>query len=134
MGIVVPFVVNAIAPTVSSYVKLPPPAQVWEVFILFGSVFAVTSFLENAYSKGEYPWLGGKIGGGLASWAFFYYIFLSVPSSMGSEAGAEISATGILVLILLGIFFSYGYIVLDFYDHRRMRFGRPGAEQAPTPS
>lgn len=134
VGIAVPFVAVSLAPSVSSYVKLPSSAEIWAVFLLFGSVFAVTSFLENAYSKGEYPWLGGKIGGGLAGWGLFYYLFSFIPSGMGSETGAEISATGILVLVLLGVVFSYGYIVLDFYDHRRMRFGKPGTDLTPTPS
>lgn len=132
VGIAAPFALTHLSGAVSGYVKLPPNAEIWEVFILFGALFALMAFLENGFSKGEYPWLGGKIGGGLTSWGFYYYIFLLIPSGMSSETGAQISATGLLVLIFLGIVFSYGYIVLDFFDYRRRRFGKPGTE-SPTP-
>ena len=119
MGIAVPFVLDYASPLVSSYVALPPPSARWTAFILFGALFAVTAFLQNGYSKGDYPWLGGKLGGGLVNMGFYYYIFLLLPSSLGSLGSEGIQSSGLLLLIYLAIALSYGYLVFDFLDARR---------------
>ena len=118
VGIVFPYLLEYFSPTLSSYVQLPPPIQVWEAFILFGALYAVTSFLQTAYSKGEYPWLFGKIASGVVSIAFFTYIFLLLPKTVGS---AGIQTNGLLYLIYLAVGLAYLYLVLDFYDARRSK-------------
>ena len=95
-----------------------PPAQVWTSFVLFGALFAVTSFLQTAYSKGDFPWLFGKIGGGLVNISFFTFLFLFLPKTVGS---AGIQSTGLLSLIYLTVGLSYLYLVLDFVDARRTK-------------
>jgi hypothetical protein len=116
VGLVAPYVLNYLSPRISSYITLPPPSQIWDAFILFGAVFAVTGFLQSGYSKGEYPWLFGKVGGGLLGLAFFYYLFLLLPSSVGSEG---VEGGGLILLVGLAIALSYGYLAFDFLDARR---------------
>ncbi len=119
VGIGFPLVLDYASPLISSYVALPPSSARWTVFILFGSLFAAAAFLQNGYSKGEYPWLGGKIGGGLVSMGFYYYVFLLLPSSLGSLGSGRVQASGLLLLIYLAIALSYGYLIFDFYDAKR---------------
>jgi len=118
VGILIPYALNYFAPTISTYIALPPPSQIWTVFILFGVVFAITGFLQNGYSKGDFPWLFGKIGGGLAGVALFYYLFLLLPSSVG-VGSTGIESSGLIDLVILAIALSYGYLVFDFWDARR---------------
>ncbi len=122
IGIAFPYLLEYFSPTLSSYVQLPPADQVWEAFILFGALYAVTGFLQNAYSKGDYPWLFGKLGSGVVSIAFFTYIFLLLPKSVGS---AGVQSTGLLYLIYLEVALAYVYLVLDFYDARRSKNPKP---------
>jgi len=129
VGIAFPYVLEYFSPTISTYLQLPPPSEVWEVFILMGALFAVTSFLQNAYSKGDFPWLFGKIGNGVVSVIFFTYLFLLLPNGVGS---AGIQSTGLLSLIYLAVALSYGYLILDFWDARRTKGAKPpGAIVAP---
>jgi hypothetical protein len=121
-GIALPYIIEYFSPTLSSYLQLPPPSDVWLAFILIGAMFAVTSFFQNAYSKGDFPWLFGKIGGGIASLVFFTYIFLLLPKTVGS---AGIQYTGLLSLIYLAVALTYLYLVLDFVDARRSRTPKP---------
>jgi hypothetical protein len=121
VGIAFPYLLEFFSSAISTYVQLPPSAGVWTAFILIGALFAVTSFLQNAYSKGEYPWLFGRIGAGVASLVLFTYILLLVPKSDGSTA---IQATGLLTLIYLAVVLSYAYLILDFIDARRSRVSR----------
>jgi len=118
VGIAFPYLLEYFSPTISTYLQLPPANEVWAVFILIGSLFAVTGYLQNAYSKGDYPWLFGKIGSGLAEVVFFTYLFLLLPNSVGS---AGIKSIGLLSLIYLAVALSYGYLILDFFDARRSR-------------
>jgi hypothetical protein len=122
VGIVFPYLLEYFSPTISTYLQLPPPGEVWAVFILLGGLFAVTSFLQNAYSKGDFPWLFGKIGNGLVNVVFFTYLFLLLPNGIGS---AGIQSTGLLSLIYLAVALSYAYLILDFYDARRSRTFKP---------
>jgi hypothetical protein len=122
VGIAFPYLLEYFSPTISAYVQLPPAIQVWEAFILFGVLYAVTGFLQAAYSKGEYPWLLGKVGSGVVNIAFFTYIFLLLPKNIGS---AGIQSTGLLYLIYLEVALAYLYLILDFYDARRSRAQKP---------
>jgi hypothetical protein len=127
VGIIFPYLLEYFSPTISSYVQLPPPREVWAVFILMGALFAVTGFLQNAYSKGDFPWLFGKIGGGIVSIIFFTYLFLLLPKTVGS---AGIQSTGLLSLIYLSVALSYCYLILDFVDARRSRASKPNVADA----
>jgi len=118
VGMVFPYVLEYFAPTISQYVPMPPPQQIWTSLVLFGALFAVTSFLRTAYSKGDFPWLFGKIGGGLVNIAFFTFLFLFLPKTVGS---AGIQSTGLLSLIYVAVGLYYLSLVLDFIDARRRK-------------
>jgi len=120
IAIIVPYVLEYLAPTISTYLQLPPANEVWAVFILVGSLFAVTGYLQNAYSKGDYPWLFGKVGSGLLEAVFFTYLFLLLPNSV-TLSGTGVKSSGLLSLIYLAVALSYAYLVLDFFDARRSR-------------
>jgi hypothetical protein len=119
VGVVFPYLLESFAPTISTYIQLPPAGEVWAAFVLFGAMFAVVSFFQNAYSKGEFPWLFGKVGSGVVDVVFFTYLFLLLPKGAGSGEGIE--STGLLSLIYLAVALSYAYLVLDFFDARRSR-------------
>jgi hypothetical protein len=129
VGVAFPYALEYFAPTISSYVPLPPPAQVWTSFVLFGALFAAASFLQTAYSKGEFPWLFGKVGGGVVNIAFFTFLFLFLPKTVGS---AGIQSTGLLSLIYLAVGLSYLYLVLDFIDARRTKAAPTKEPDAPS--
>jgi hypothetical protein len=116
VGIVFPLAIQYFNPVISNYVSLPPSNEIWLVMILFGALFAVTGFLQNAYVKGEFPWLFGKIGGGIATMGFFSYLLLFLPNVAGDGV---VHASGLVVLIFLAVAFSYLYLVFDFWDARR---------------
>jgi hypothetical protein len=118
VGVAFPYLLEHFASTISTYIQLPPSVEVWAVFVLFGALFAATAFLQNAYSKGDYPWLFGKVGNGVVDLVFFTYLFLLLPKGVGSEG---IQSTGLLSLIYLAVALSYSYLVLDFVDARRSR-------------
>ena len=118
VGVGFPYLLEHFSTEISSYVPLPPPDEVWAVFIAIGAMFAVTGYLQNAYSKGDYPWLGGKLGSGIVGVAFYTYAFSLLPSSIGSTG---IQTSDLLYLIYLAIALSYGYLVLDFFDARRSK-------------
>ena len=128
VGIAIPYAIEYFAPVVSGYITLPSSSEIWEVFILFGTLLAITGFLQNAYSKGEYPWLFGRIGGGLVELGIFYFIFLLLPKSL-SSAGAGVESSGLLILAVLAIVLSYGYLIFDFFDARQ----RLKQKAAPPP-
>lgn len=133
VGIALPYLLEYFSPTIASYIQLPPPDQIWEALILIGALFAVTSFLQNAYSKGDFPWLFGKIGGGVMNIVFFTYIFLLLPKNFGSSGivgSAGIQSAGLLSLIYLSVGLSYLYLVLDFWDARRSKNVKP--KEAPA--
>ena len=123
VGVAIPYLLGYYRPQVSAYVQLPPQNQIWGALVVIGGLFAVTSYLQNAYSKGDYPWLFGRLGGGFVSIAFFTYLFSLLPSSIGSAG--KIQTSGLLYLIYLAIALSYGYLVLDFFDARRTRPFKP---------
>src|ERR1700733_4327846 len=118
IGLALPFAIESFSPTISSYVKLPPPYDVWAALILIGALYAVSSFLQKAYSKGDYPWLLGTLMGGVASIALFTYLLLFLPTTVGST---QVHSSGLLYLIYLAVALSYGYLFLDFFDARRSR-------------
>jgi hypothetical protein len=118
VGVVFPFLIGYFSPLISSYLKLPPQNSIWVAFIGIGILFALTSFLHNAYIKGDYPWLFGRLGSGIANLVLYIYIFALLPSSIGSS---EIQSSNLLLLIYLAIGLSYGYLILDFFDMRRNR-------------
>ncbi|HUI01265.1 MAG TPA: hypothetical protein VLX56_06515 [Nitrososphaerales archaeon] len=129
IGVAIPYAVEYFAPTIGSYIKLPPATEVWEALILLGALFAVTSFLQTAYSNGEFPWLFGKIGAGLVDALLFTYLFLLLPNSFGSSGvGTGVQSSGLLTLVYLAVALSYGYLILDFVDHRRSRAQNPTAQ------
>jgi hypothetical protein len=122
VGVAFPYLLEYFSPEISSYVQLPPADEVWAVFLVIGAAFAVTGFLQNAYSKGDYPWLFGRLGRGLVSIALFTYLFSLLPSSFGS---AGIQTSDLLYLIYLAVALSYGYLILDFFDARQSRTFKP---------
>lgn len=128
VGVVVPEALEYFAPSFSSYISLPPSTSVFEAFGLLGAALAVTGFLQNAYSKGDFPWLAGKIGGGVVDLLLFYYLFLLLPSGVASSAAVS-ESSGLVVLLALALVFSYGYLILDFIDARRTK--RQGAQPVP---
>jgi hypothetical protein len=118
VGVVFPFLIGYFSPLITSYLKLPPQNSIWVALIGIGILFALTSFLQNAYIKGDYPWLFGRLGSGIANLVLYTYIFALLPSSIGSS---EIQSSNLLLLIYLAIGLSYGYLILDFFDTRRNR-------------
>jgi hypothetical protein len=122
VGVVFPYLLEYFSPKISSYLLLPPADEVWAVFLAIGAVFAVTGFLQSAYSKGDYPWLFGRLGRGIVSIVLFTYLF-SLLLNSASSAGFQTS--DLLYLIYLAIALSYGYLILDFFDARRSRPFKP---------
>lgn len=122
VGVAIPYLVEYFSPTLSSYINLPPPTQVWEALLALGALFAVTGYLMNAYSNGDFPWLFGKIGNGLVDAILFTYLFLLLPNSLSSAgASAGVESSGLLTLVYLAVALSYGYLLLDFVDARRVK-------------
>ncbi len=126
VGVVLPYLLDYASGFLSNYVTLPRPSERWLILLGLGGLFGATAFLQNAYSKGEYPWLFGRIGSGLTSMGFYYFVFLLLPGGGGSGGGnlglgVAVDATGLLLLVYLGIVLSYGYIVLDFFDYRHRK-------------
>ena len=121
VGIVFPYLIGYYRPQISSYVQLPPQNSMWSALIVIGALFAVTGFFLNAYSKGDFPWLFGRLGNGLVDIVFFTYMFSLLPSSIGSAAGIQTS--NLLYLIYLAVALSYGYLILDFWVARRKKRG-----------
>ncbi|MDG6997446.1 MAG: hypothetical protein JRN52_16145 [Nitrososphaerota archaeon] len=121
VGIVAPYAINYFRPLAERFAVLPPSQEIWMVFIFFGVVYAVVEYLQNAYAKGEYLWLAGRLGSGAASLGLFSYIFFYMigSSSLSSEEGVD--AAGLVTLIYVSIGLSYLYLFLDFYDARRSR-------------
>jgi hypothetical protein len=122
VGAALPYVIESFSSEISTYVSLPAPGEVWAVFVAIGAAFAVTGFLQHAYSKGEYPWLAGKLASGIVDIALFTYAYSLLPQSVGSASGG-IQASDLLYLIYLAIALPYGYLVLDFFDARRTKSG-----------
>ena len=124
IGILAPFVLQYFRPNFEQYITLPPSQEIWLVFLFFGALFALVEFLQNAYLKGDYHWLVGKLGSGILGFAFLSYIFFYMVGtpSLGS-AGVE--ATGLVVLISVSIGLSYLHLFLDFYDARGSRRAKP---------
>jgi hypothetical protein len=118
IGIGFPYLLEYFSPTISTYLQLPSSSEIWAVFVLMGVLFAATSFLQNAYAKGDFPWLFGKIGNGVVNVIFFTYLFLLLPNTVGS---AGVQSAGLLSLIYLAVALSYAYLILDFVDARRRR-------------
>jgi hypothetical protein len=126
VGLAFPYVLESFSSAIATYIKLPPPSEVWAVFIAIGAAFALTGFLQHAYSKGEYPWLFGKIGSGVIDIALFTFALSLLPSGVGAASGS-LHVSGLLYLVYLAIALPYGYLVLDFFDARRSK------PAAPTP-
>lgn len=120
VGVVLPLALDYLAGPLSSYISLPPPSSRWTAFILIGAALAATGFLQSAYSKGDFQWLFGRLGGGLVDLVLFYYLFLLIPSS-ASSAGVAVESSGLIALLVLAIALSYGYLFFDFFDARRTR-------------
>jgi hypothetical protein len=118
VGVALPYLLEHFSSQITAYVPLPPAGQVWAVLLAIGALFAVTGFLQSAYSKGDYPWLFGKLGSGVAVLALYLFVFSLLPSSIGSTG---IQTSGLVYLVYLAIALSYGYLILDFYDARRSR-------------
>jgi hypothetical protein len=119
VGVVMPYLIGYYRPQILTYVQLPPQSSIWAALIGIGALFAVTSFFLNAYSKGDFPWLFGRLGNGIADIVLFTYMFSLLPSSIGSAAGIQTS--NLLYLIYLAVFLSYGYLILDFWVARRKK-------------
>lgn len=120
VGILAPYVLQYFRPVAVRYITLPSTQEIWAVFIFFGVLFAIVEFLENAYVKGDYHWLAGKLGSGIVGLAFLSYIFFYMVGSSSIGSGG-VEATGLVLLIYLSIGLSYLYLFLDFYDARGSR-------------
>ena len=120
VGVALPFALDYLAGPISAYVTLPPSSSRWAAFLLLGAALAATAFFRSAYSKGDFPWLFGRRGGAVVALALFYYLFLLLPSSIGSAAGVS-ESSGLVTLLGLAVALSYGYLLLDFVDARRSR-------------
>ena len=118
VGVVFPYLIESFSPQVSSYVSLPARSEIWAVLLLIGTMFAVTGFLQSAYSKGDFPWLFGKLASGVVSLALYLFLYSLLPSSLGSTG---VQASDLLYLIVLAVVLQYGYLVFDFWDARRRR-------------
>ncbi|MCL5068584.1 MAG: hypothetical protein M1368_09575 [Thaumarchaeota archaeon] len=132
VGAVLPYLINYFRPLAEKYVILSSPQQIWMVFLLFGVLFAIVEYLQNAYSKGNYRWLTGKLGSGVVSLGFFSYIFFSM---LGSNALSTegVDTTGLVLLIYVSIGLSYLYLFLDFYDARSSRPATSPEKPAASP-
>jgi hypothetical protein len=122
VGVALPYLLEYFSSEISPYVRLPPAGELWAVFLAIGAAFAVTGFLQNAYSKGDFPWLFGRLGRGIVSIVLFTYLFSLLPSSIGS---AGIQTSDLLYLVYLAVALSYGYLILDFFDARRSMTFKP---------
>lgn len=118
IGILFPFTLDYFYLEVSRFIALPPSFDRWITFVIFGSLFALVGFLQNAYKKGDYPWLFGKVGGGVVSLVFYSYLFLLLPRVSGSQS---IQVAGLLPLIYVAIGLSYLHLILDFFEARISR-------------
>jgi len=118
VGVAFPYLIGYYRPQILSYVQLPPEEDIWAIFITIGALFAVTSFLQNAYTKGDFPWLFGRLGNGIVNVVFFTYMLSLLPGSLGSEG---IQTSNLLYVIYLAIALSYGYLILDFWVARRKK-------------
>jgi hypothetical protein len=116
-----PLALDYLEPFLSRYATLPPSFERWLVFVAFGSLFAVASFLRTLYVKGEYPWLLGKLGGGVISLAFYSYIFVILS---GASVGEITQVGGVILLVYVAIGLSYVHLILDFLEARRTKFVR----------
>jgi hypothetical protein len=130
VGLALPFLLEFFSQQISSYVQLPPGSEIWAAFLLIGALFGITSFLQNAYSKGDYRWLLGKLGRGLASLALYIFVFSLLPGTFGS---AGIQTSDLLYLIYLAVALSYGYLILDFFQARRERGAARPQDASPLP-
>ncbi len=120
VGILAPYVLQYFRPHFEKYITLPPSQEIWAMFLLFGALFALVEFLQNAYLKGDYHWLAGKLGSGIIGFAFLSYIFFYMVGSP-SLGSAGVEATGLVLLISVSIGLSYLHLFLDFYDARGSR-------------
>lgn len=125
VGLAIPYLIEHFSPQIATYITLPAPSAIWTAFLLIGAGFAVTGFLQSAYSKGHYPWLAGKLGSAVPSIALFTYLYSLIPGGAGSELGGTVQTSQLLYLIYLALALSYLYLVLDFYDARRTNAGPP---------
>ncbi len=121
VGVAIPLALEFLAGPLSSYVSLPPSTSRWTAFILLGAALAATGFLQSAYSKGDFQWLFGKLGGAVVDLALFYYLFLLLPGSVGSARASVVESSGLVVLLGLAVVLSYGHLFLDFADARQTR-------------
>jgi len=128
VGVGFPYLLEYFSPQISSYVSLPRPDEIWAVFIAIGAMFAVTGFLQSAYSKGDFPWLFGRLGSGMVSVALYVFLVSLLPSTIGSSG---IQTSDLLYLIYLSVALSYGYLILDFVEARRRRGAIPQVPAAP---
>lgn len=132
VGIILPYLLGYFRPLAEKYVILPSSTEIWVAFLIFGVLFAAVEYLQNAYSKGNYPWLLGKLLSGAVSLGFFSYIFFYMLGY--NPAGTEgLETTGLVLLIYLSIGLSYLYLFLDFFDARRSRPSPTPSAPSPSP-
>ncbi len=120
VGIIAPYAIGYFRPQAEKFVTLPSSQEIWVAFLAFGVLYAIVEYLQNAYAKGNYPWLAGKLASGAVSIGFFSYIFFYMlgSSSLGT---AGMQADGLLLLIYASIGLSYVYLFLDFFDARSVQ-------------
>ncbi|MDA4128250.1 MAG: hypothetical protein OK422_02105 [Thaumarchaeota archaeon] len=135
VGVIAPLAIDYLRPAILRYIGLPPSQEIWIILGVFGVLFAVTAFFQNAYVKGDFPWLFGKLGGGAVTLAFYAYLFLVLPGTSSIAGSDGFQGAGLLALIYVSIGLSYLHLFLDFADARRSRQrGAAGNPSNVTPS
>lgn len=123
VGIGIPYLIGYFRPQILTYIKLPAQDSIWVALIAIGALLAVMGYLQTAYSKGDFPWLFGKLGNGIVNIGLFIYMYSLLPSSLGSLGSAEIQTSNLIYLVYLAVALSYGYLIMDFWVARRKKRG-----------
>ncbi len=119
VGIVSPAFIDAYRVPLGRLFAVPPTAQLWERFLLFGTLFAVANFVEASSEKWQYRWFLARLADGVIGLAFFYYVLSSLVGGTLGPTESRVQDGGLLDLVYLAIALSYVYLLLGFAGARR---------------